>query len=197
MRRTMVMVATMALILLVASGMALAVTKIGTNGPDFLRGTNGDDSLIGKGGNDKLFAWGGNDNLLGETGKDWLFGGTDRGKTSGGQKNMVGGPGNDRLQGGKGSDNLVGERGNDLLIDGYELNPKKDTLSSGDGNDALWVWNRPAGRDVVSCGRGFDLVLADRDDLLSPDCEKVFIGERKIDAWVDSIPESFWEGQPI
>src|SRR5215211_6056196 len=188
MRRTMVMVATMALILLVASGMALAVTKIGTNGPDFLRGTNGDDSLIGKGGND---------NLLGETGKDWLFGGTDRGKTSGGQKNMVGGPGNDRLQGGKGSDNLVGERGNDLLIDGYELNPKKDTLSSGDGNDALWVWNRPAGRDVVSCGRGFDLVLADRDDLLSPDCEKVFIGERKIDAWVDSIPESFWEGQPI
>src|SRR5215211_4519999 len=179
MRRTMVMVATMALILLVASGMALAATKIGTNGPDFLRGTNGDDSLIGKGGNDKLFAWGGNDNLLGETGKDWLFGGTDRGKTSGGKKNMV------------------GERGNDLLIDGYELNPKKDTLSSGDGNDALWVWNRPAGRDVVSCGRGFDLVLADRDDLLSPDCEKVFIGERKIDAWVDSIPESFWEGQPI
>jgi Ca2+-binding RTX toxin-like protein len=193
----MLMVATMAITVLVASGVALAVTKIGTNGPDFLKGTNGDDTLIGKGGNDKLFAWRGNDNLLGGTGKDWLFGGTDRGKTSGGQKNMVGGPGNDRLQGGKGSDNLVGERGNDLLIDGDEPNPKKDTLSSGDGNDALWVWNRPAGRDVGSCGSGFDRVLADRDDLLLPDCEKVFIGERKIDAWVDSIPESFWEGQPI
>ena len=49
MRRTIVLLATMALTLLVASGVALAVTKIGTNGPDTLRGTNGNDNLIGKG----------------------------------------------------------------------------------------------------------------------------------------------------
>jgi Ca2+-binding RTX toxin-like protein len=57
--------AAMALTLLVASGVAWAVTKIGTNGPDTLRGTNGSDNLIGKGGNDVLYAWGGEDKLLG------------------------------------------------------------------------------------------------------------------------------------
>jgi Ca2+-binding RTX toxin-like protein len=55
----------MALTLLAASGVALAVNKIGTNGPDTLRGTNGDDNLSGRGGNDVLFALGGNDDLLG------------------------------------------------------------------------------------------------------------------------------------
>ena len=78
MRRTIVLVATMALTLLVASGVALAVTKIGTNGPDTLRGTNGADNLIGKGGNDKLYALRGRDNLLGGPGKDLVFGGTER-----------------------------------------------------------------------------------------------------------------------
>jgi hypothetical protein len=50
MRRTILLLATMALTLLVASGVALAVNKIGTNGPDTLRGTDGDDNLLGKGG---------------------------------------------------------------------------------------------------------------------------------------------------
>jgi hypothetical protein len=36
----------MALILLVASEVALAVTKIGTNGPDTLIGTKGSDELF-------------------------------------------------------------------------------------------------------------------------------------------------------
>ena len=65
MRRTMLLMATMALTLLVASGVALAVTKIGTNGPDFLKGTNGADNLDGRGGNDVLYALAGQDNLLG------------------------------------------------------------------------------------------------------------------------------------
>ena len=39
MRRTVLLLATMALTLVVASGVALAVTKIGTDGPDTLRGT--------------------------------------------------------------------------------------------------------------------------------------------------------------
>jgi hypothetical protein len=48
-RRAILLVATMVLTVLVASGVALAVTKIGTDGPDTLRGTNGNDKLIGKG----------------------------------------------------------------------------------------------------------------------------------------------------
>jgi hypothetical protein len=46
MRRTILLLASMALTLLVASGVALAVTRIGTDGPDTLRGTNGADNLV-------------------------------------------------------------------------------------------------------------------------------------------------------
>ena len=52
MRRMSLVLAAMALALLLASGMALAVNKIGTDGPDNLMGTNKADNLLGKGGND-------------------------------------------------------------------------------------------------------------------------------------------------
>ena len=48
MRRTILMVATMALTVLVAGGVALAVNKVGTQGRDFLKGTDGADHLVGK-----------------------------------------------------------------------------------------------------------------------------------------------------
>src|SRR3712207_7309196 len=74
MRRVALGLAAMALALLLASGVALAVNKVGTNGPDTLRGTNGDDNLLGKGGsNDELFSLNGRDNLLGGAGKDCLI----------------------------------------------------------------------------------------------------------------------------
>jgi Ca2+-binding RTX toxin-like protein len=194
MRRTMLLLATMALTLVVASGVALAVTKIGTNGPDTLRGTNGDDTLIGKGGNDILFALAGNDTLLGGGGKDVIYGGS-LAEPLGGTKNMVGGDGNDAFFGGLGSDNMVGGDGNDYMVGGEFVPPAaKDTISGGAGNDVIDVLNKPAGKDVVSCGGGFDRVLADRADVVAPDCERVFVGERKFDAFVGSIPESFWEG---
>lgn len=69
MRRVVLVLAAMALALLLASGVALAVTKIGTDGPDTLRGTNGDDNLSGRSGNDVLYALGGRDYLLGGTAK--------------------------------------------------------------------------------------------------------------------------------
>jgi Ca2+-binding RTX toxin-like protein len=49
--------------LVVGSGVALALNKLGTNGPDILRGTNKSDHLLGRGGNDDLYGWGGTDNL--------------------------------------------------------------------------------------------------------------------------------------
>ena len=194
MRRVILLLALMAATLVVASGVALAVTKIGTNGPDVLRGTHGDDRLVGLGGNDDLFAQRGDDILLGGPGKDVVTAETESGRSYGGDKKMEGGPGNDFVFGGKGSDNIVGGPGNDYLIDGYEVDPNIDAISAGDGNDALWVWNRPAGEDEVSCGSGFDRVFADRDDTLAPDCEKVFVGWGSVDAFFESIPRSFWEG---
>ena len=47
MRRLVLLLTMMAATLVAASGVALAVNEIGTNGPDSLKGTNGDDSLLG------------------------------------------------------------------------------------------------------------------------------------------------------
>jgi len=195
MRRTILLLATMALTLLVASGVALAVTKIGTDGPDTLRGTNGADNLLGKGGNDKLFGLGGRDNLLGGSGKDIVLGGNERG-AGGGDKNLVGGSGNDAVIGALGADNIVGEEGNDLVADGPNREFSTDKLSAGDGNDVVGVFNDPAFRDIVTCGDGFDWVFADKKDEVAPDCERVADSGPEFEELFESIPKSFWEGLP-
>jgi Ca2+-binding RTX toxin-like protein len=200
MRRTIVLLATMALTLLVASGVAWAVNKIGTDGPDTLRGTNGDDNLIGKGGNDDLYALNGRDTLMGGPGKDVVVD-KPTGGWAGGDKILLGGPGNDFVVGGRGSDNVSGDAGNDLLIDGPLRESSLDKGSGGDGNDVLLDDNVPAVKDIATCGGGFDRILADREDLVAPDCERVRIvhGSREEvkqqeEEFFASIPQSFYEG---
>jgi Ca2+-binding RTX toxin-like protein len=218
MRRVILLLTAMAMTLVVASGVAWAVTKIGTNGPDTLRGTNGDDNLVGKGGNDDIFGLGGSDNLLGGAGKDNVLGGNER-RPLGGDKNLLGGPGNDRVLGGNGSDDLVGGPGNDLvdggrgsdditgdggtdlLIDGPFRETAVDRLSGGDGNDVFFVDNRPATRDFVTCGSGFDRVGADRKDVVAPDCERVAVGGAAVRQLVEELEEegffeTFFGGLP-
>jgi Ca2+-binding RTX toxin-like protein len=185
--------ATMALALLLASGVAVAVNKIGTNGPDTLRGTNKADNLLGKGGNDILLGRGGTDNLLGGPGKDIVLGGNER-RLSRGDKNLVGGSGNDSVIGGLGSDNILGQEGNDLVVDGPVREFATDKLSAGGGNDVVGAVNRPAFEDIVTCGGGFDRVIVDRKDVLAPDCERVFVGIGSEDEFLESIPQSFVEG---
>src|SRR5829696_1828072 len=106
MRRTMLLLASIALTLLIAVGVALAVNKVGTQGRDFLRGTDGADHLVGKGENDRIFSLAGKDNLIGGPGKDLVWGGGIRSShhdlpvdytSSGGEKHLVGGSGNDVL----------------------------------------------------------------------------------------------------
>jgi len=221
MRRLALLSTTMALALLLASGVAWAVNKIGTNGPDTLRGTNGSDNLLGKGGNDALFALGGNnDNLVGGDSKDWVLGG-NADRPFGGDKNLLGGPGNDGVLGGKDSDIMVGGSGNDWLYghtgsdslvgnegkdslkgwrgpdrlaggDGLDVlweepfeETSKDIYSGGDGDDVFSINNRHPSRDIVSCGSGFDRVLADRIDVVSDDCEREF---RDFDVFWESLP---------
>jgi Ca2+-binding RTX toxin-like protein len=201
MRRVTLVLAGMALALVLASGVALAVNKVGTNGPDTLRGTNKADNLLGKGGNDELYSLKGRDNLLGGPGKDFVFGGNDRFRQSGGNKDLVGGPGNDIVVGGRGSDNVLGDAGNDFLVDGPTREFSLDKLSGRDGNDVFLVDNVPAAKDIATCGGGFDRVLADRKDLVAPDCERVRIVHgsteevlQQEDVFLASIPQSFFEG---
>src|SRR5215203_7260949 len=99
MRRTILLLATMALTLLIAVGVALAVNKIGTQGRDFLQGTDAADHLVGKGENDRIFSLAGKDYLIGGPGKDWVWGGGIRSShrtvgvdytSSRGEKKLVG-----------------------------------------------------------------------------------------------------------
>jgi Ca2+-binding RTX toxin-like protein len=197
MRRTILLLATLSLTVLLASGVALAVTRIGTDGPDTLRGTNRADNLLGLGGNDDLFALAGNDNLQGGPGRDNVLGGSEFFTYAfGGDKNLVGGPGNDLVSGGSGSDNIAGEEGNDYLVDSVFREASKDELTAGDGNDVIDVLNNPAAKDSVACGDGLDRVLADSKDVIAPDCERVLVGIVSILRFYRSIPDSWWEGLP-
>ena len=205
MRRVALVLAAMALALLLASGVALAVTKIGTDGPDTLRGTNGDDNLIGKGGDDVLLPLNGRDTLLGGSGKDCLLCLTRQGGYVAGDKNLLGGPGNDVIWTGKGSDDVVGAEGNDLLIDAFVREFSKDDFSGGPGNDVIDVIHLRSARDRVVCGGGFDRVAADSKDVVAPDCEKVLVfrGGTLSEFWdvvdafyEETVPPSFYEGLP-
>jgi len=98
---------------------------------------------------------------------------------------------------------LVGGDGNDFMLGGeFGRTPAaKDNLSGGAGNDVILVFNKPAGKDVVTCGGGFDRVLADRADVVVPDCERVKIVRGSREAvlrqekeFLESIPESFFAG---
>jgi Ca2+-binding RTX toxin-like protein len=89
----------MALILILATGVALAATITGTRHNDFLRGTNGNDKIAARDGNDEVRALAGDDQVFGGTGDDKLFGKENADV-------IVGGRDNDRLDGGIGNDTL-------------------------------------------------------------------------------------------
>jgi hypothetical protein len=204
MRRVALLLAAMALALLLASGVAWAVNKVGTDGPDTLRGTNGDDNLIGKGGNDDLYALNGRDTLVGGPGKDVVVD-APGGVWRRGDKILLGGPGNDIVFGARGSDKVVGEQGNDLLADGPDRDVALDIVSGEAGTDVILVASlrlRAAAPDIVTCGSGFDRVHADTKDVVAPDCEEVVLfrgGSASefsdlLDEFLAEVPPSFFEG---
>jgi len=114
----------MVLTLLVASRVALAVTKIGTNGPDTLRGTSGSDQLLGRGGADWINGRRGQDVILGGPGGDILIDGPFR-------EGAV--------------DILEGRDGNDELVT-FNGPVARDILNCGTGRDVAYVDRK----DVVS-----------------------------------------------
>jgi Ca2+-binding RTX toxin-like protein len=206
MKRILVLFIVMAVTLVVASGVAWAVNKIGTDGPDTLRGTNGADNLLGLGGNDELFSLNGRDNLLGGAGKDCLICATRQRRGFAGHKNLVGGPGNDYVVAGKGSDKVVGGEGNDHLADPGDREFSKDNFSGGPGNDVIDVVHYRSASDLVVCGSGFDRVLVDSNDVVAPDCEKVvvfrggtfseYLDVVLIGFYEETVPPNFFESLP-
>jgi Ca2+-binding RTX toxin-like protein len=131
MRRTIALLTTMVLTLLVATSVAMAVTKTclpnvncyGTSAPDTLNGTDGNNKIYGLSGDDSLSV---DDRLYGNKGEDDLYG--DRygdfggappnGGFHGGDDYLYGGPDFDRLYGGDGDDHMYGGDGPDLYVGG-------------------------------------------------------------------------------
>ena len=106
---------------------------------------------------------------MGGAGNDGVLGGE-------GSDNLTGNSGNDVVNDAGGPDNILGGDGNDLLGDGEVRGGATAILTSGDGNDVINPFNKPAKRGVVTCGGGFDRVLADAEDVVASDCEKVAVG---------------------
>ncbi|MGI8593551.1 MAG: calcium-binding protein [Solirubrobacteraceae bacterium] len=89
---------------------------------------------------------------------------------SDGEDVIVGAGGEDRISARAGNDRVSGLGGNDRIDGGAG----RDKLSGGPGNDV--IRSRDRERDTIRCGTGRDVVVADRSDRVSRDCERVKTG---------------------
>ena len=79
------------------------------------------------------------------------------------------------MDGGRGADVISGGPGQDDLWDGpWPGDSAVDILEGGHGRDSIESGNFPASRDIVSCGAGRDRADADRKDIVSDDCERIW-----------------------
>jgi hypothetical protein len=191
MRKTVVLLASMALALVVASGLALAVTKDCSPGPTACNGTGDDDVLRGTDGANRIFGFGGDDKLLGYRGRDELDGGGNADELHGGAGDddlfgdwgygdeLYGGGNDDTLRGYYGEDTLDGGRGNDVFDESRDIH--HDRFYGREGHDDITSAEGIAGvtqedadfRDFVSCGPGLDTVYAEPIDEIGEGCENV------------------------
>jgi Ca2+-binding RTX toxin-like protein len=144
MKRTMLLIASMMLALLVAAGVALAqdgVSKVcnanchGTDRDDQLTGTSERNAIKGRNGADKIEGKGAKDTLNGNLGEDAIYGGN-------GEDKLYGGGNSDYLQGGI----------------------KSDYMDTGPGNDIIAA--KDGFKDQIYCGSAYDRVYVDRIDVL-------------------------------
>jgi Ca2+-binding RTX toxin-like protein len=118
--RTVLVLVTVAVALMLSTGVALAAAISGTQGNDTLRGTrqvdqiyglNGNDTLSGRARGDELYGGAGNDSLQGSSGADDIYGGS-------GQDDLFGGSGADFLNSAdRGTTDIVNCGGADGAVD--------------------------------------------------------------------------------
>ncbi len=145
----------------------------GDEGDDTLRGDEDENALIGRGGADRLIGDDGRDYLRAGSGDDSMLAGShdDLLHGFGGDDLAHGGSGDDAVLGAAGDDRAFGGDGDDQLFD----TEGTDVLSGGPGNDRFSA--RDGDRDVIRCGPGRDIVVADRLDVLTG-CERVLPATR-------------------
>jgi RTX calcium-binding nonapeptide repeat (4 copies)/LVIVD repeat len=133
---------------------------VGSRFGDRVRGRRAGDSLRGRAGRDCLFGNAGRDRVSGQGHGDRVFGNRGRDRVAGnaGRDRLFGNQGNDRLLGGGGRDRLRGGSG-------------RNRYSAGAGADRVFARNGKV--DRVRCGKGRDRVVADPNDRVAGDCERV------------------------
>lgn len=87
---------------------------------------------------------------------------------SGSSNTITGTAGADVIQGGAQADTITSGAGNDTV----QPLAGADMVDAGAGNDAVESLRDDA-QDRISCGPGQDSVFADKEDLISSDCEQV------------------------
>jgi Ca2+-binding RTX toxin-like protein len=136
--RAIGLLTTMAVVLVLGSGVALAATAItctaghscvGTPDPDTINGSTGNDEVYGYGGADTMHGYGGSDSMQGDKGSDHIYGGSgadsflwggaaDSNYSDTSDDYVRGGSGDDRIYGGfaqSGVDRIYGGGGNDTI----------------------------------------------------------------------------------
>ena len=142
MRRTLLFLASTALLMLVACAAALAASiDCPTDGSCY--GTNSGDALYGNPTADTIYGYGGSDLVNGYGGADSMRGGNEAGR-------------GDKMRGGAGADLVNGQGGNDLIEGG----PGRDTLNTGTGSDRVNA--RDGERDSITCEGTNDAVYYDK-----------------------------------
>lgn len=160
------MVIVMAVLVALASSVAVAKTINGTNGPNRLSGTNKGDYISCKGGNDRINGRGGMDRVL--------AGGADKVNGSFGNDVILGGPGGDTLVGDLDNDEAYGNAGSDTIL--VEGDSGEDFVNCGeDANGADRDVARVDENDAVDNTQASTLVSSQ-----GLSCEEVFVGGTKL-----------------
>jgi Ca2+-binding RTX toxin-like protein len=191
-RRAIVLLTTMAVVLVIGSGVALAATTIncpnepsggtpdtalycdGTSMADTMFGSDLRDYMFGRGGADTMHGNGGTDILEGDNGSDHIYG------DDGADTNLWGGTYNDFTNTGTDtSDDYVhGGSGNDDITGGYAQSGV-DRLYGEGGNDTIDASQRNAQdpayqvtKEIIDCGSGAsDVVYFDKGLDVVKNCE--------------------------
>jgi hypothetical protein len=179
MRRTLLLMATMTLAVLVIGGVAWALTFtctidncIGTPQDDQITGADRSQFFDARAGDDAVQGRGDNDTLHGRSGFDDLTGDGNNAPEDDGFDVMFGEGRQDFLEG-EGSINLYfGGPGPDIIDAQYSgfLAAADEEIHGGPGNDNISTDDGL--RDNVECGSGpEDIVHHDQFDVLAADCE--------------------------
>jgi Ca2+-binding RTX toxin-like protein len=190
--RAIGLLTTMAVVLVLGSGVALAATTIhcpnepsqgtpstylfcyGTTEADTMVGSDLVDYMLGEGGNDTMHGYGGNDkDLEGDKGSDHIYG------DAGGDETLWGGAYSGGAYTDKSDDYVYGGSGDDRIYGGFAQSGV-DRIYGGGGNDTIDAAQRQEPdpkpyqetKEIIDCGAGAsDAVSFDKGLDVITNCE--------------------------